>query len=105
MNNIDEMPLTFTQRARLLIECLPVVFFSLALVFVLHALADLPALRRRSFLFSFYVLSFWWWDGLHLMPYATYYPVLRWYRKIRLSSPGAQAEHPDLGRSMGGLAS
>jgi len=53
MNNIDEMPLTFTQRARLLIECLPVVFFSLALVFVLTRFGGLTGAPPPLFLILF----------------------------------------------------
>ncbi|HEU5098882.1 MAG TPA: hypothetical protein VFU22_07685 [Roseiflexaceae bacterium] len=41
LNNLDPVPLSFTQQARLIVECLPVVFFTLALVFVLTLLDDL----------------------------------------------------------------
>jgi hypothetical protein len=40
-NNSHEVPLSFTQKARLAIECLPVVFFTLALVFVVTLLDDI----------------------------------------------------------------
>jgi hypothetical protein len=41
MNYADALPLTFTQRARLLVECLPVIFFTLALLFVVTLLDDI----------------------------------------------------------------
>lgn len=53
MNHINEIPLTFTQRARLLTECLPVVFFSLALAFVLTRFGDLTGAPPPLFLILF----------------------------------------------------
>jgi len=47
------VPLTFTQQARLLIECLPVVFFTLALVFVLTRFGDLTGAAPSLFLILF----------------------------------------------------
>ena len=41
LSNADTVPLSFTQRARLAVECLPVVFFSLALIFILVFLDDI----------------------------------------------------------------
>lgn len=43
MKNIEHIPLTFGQKARLLIECLPVVFMLLALIFTLTVLDDITA--------------------------------------------------------------
>jgi hypothetical protein len=44
VNNFDishQAPLTFTQKARLLMECLPVVFFTAALIFCATLLDDI----------------------------------------------------------------
>jgi hypothetical protein len=53
MNTVDTVPLTFTQQARLIIECLPVVFFTLALVFVLTLLDDITGAPPSLFLILF----------------------------------------------------
>lgn len=44
----QEVTLTFPQRARLIVECLPVVFFILALAFVLTFLEKLTGSPLRS---------------------------------------------------------
>lgn len=41
MSNINHIPLTFGQKARLLVECLPVPFMLLALAFTLTVLDDI----------------------------------------------------------------
>jgi hypothetical protein len=41
MNDMDQVPLTFGQKARLLVECLPAPFMLLALVFTLTVLDDI----------------------------------------------------------------
>ncbi len=48
-----EVALTFAQRARLVVECLPVVFFTLALVFVLTFLEDLTGSHPPRLLILF----------------------------------------------------
>jgi hypothetical protein len=53
MNNANEVPLSLTQRARLLIECLPVIFFTLALVFVLTLFDDLTGSPPSLFVILF----------------------------------------------------
>jgi hypothetical protein len=53
MHNLDTVPLAFTQRTRLLVECLPVVFFTLALVFVLTLLDDITGAAAPIFLILF----------------------------------------------------
>jgi hypothetical protein len=53
LSNTNQVPLTFTQRARLLVECLPVIFFSLALVFVLILLDDITGAPPSIFLILF----------------------------------------------------
>ena len=52
-DSVDEPPLSFTQRARLLSECLPVVFFFVALVFVLTRLQQLTGAPPPLFLVLF----------------------------------------------------
>jgi hypothetical protein len=51
--NANQVPLTFTQTARLLVECLPVIFFCLALVFVLTLLDDITGAPPSFFLILF----------------------------------------------------
>jgi len=41
LSNIHQMPLTFFQKARLCLECLPVLFFTAALIFCVTLLDDL----------------------------------------------------------------
>jgi hypothetical protein len=53
MNNVDTVPLTFTQRVMLLVECLPVIFFTLALVFVLTRFGELTGAPPSLFLILF----------------------------------------------------
>jgi len=53
MNSADKLPLSFTQRAWLLIECLPVVFFSLALMFVVTRFGDITGAPPSLFLILF----------------------------------------------------
>jgi hypothetical protein len=48
-----ELALTFGQRARLAVECLPVVFFTLALVFSLTFLKDLTGVPPPRLLILF----------------------------------------------------
>ena len=52
-NRAGMAPLTFTQKARLLVECLPVVFFSLALLFVLTLLDDMTGKAPAPILILF----------------------------------------------------
>ena len=40
-NNTDQVPLTMVQKARLLFDCLPLLFFSMALLFTLTPLGDI----------------------------------------------------------------
>jgi hypothetical protein len=62
-NNADKVPLSFTQRARLAIECLPVVFFTAALIFCATLLDDLtgtpPPLALLVFLGLVIVVTGW----------------------------------------------
>jgi hypothetical protein len=44
-NIVPEVPLSFGQRARLIVECLPVIFFTLALIFVVTLLDDITGAR------------------------------------------------------------
>jgi hypothetical protein len=53
VNSATEVPLTFAQRARLLVECLPVIFFTLALVFVLTRFGDITGAPPSLFLILF----------------------------------------------------
>ncbi len=59
----QEVPLTFTQQIRLLSGCLPVVFFSLALVFALTRFEGLtgspPSLFLMLFLCTLILLLGW----------------------------------------------
>ena len=41
VNNPHQVQLTFPQKARLLVECLPVIFFTAALIFCVTLLADI----------------------------------------------------------------
>jgi len=52
-DNANEVPLTLTQRARLIVECLPVVFFTLMLVFVVTLLDDITGAPPSIFLILF----------------------------------------------------
>lgn len=62
-NNADKVPLSFTQRARLAVECLPVVFFTAALIFCATLLDDLtgapPPLALLVFLGLVIVVTGW----------------------------------------------
>jgi hypothetical protein len=62
-NNAEKVPLSFTQRARLAIECLPVVFFTAALIFCATLLDDLtgtpPPLALLLFLGLVLVVTGW----------------------------------------------
>ncbi len=63
LSTAQEVPLTFAQQIRLLSGCLPVVFFTLALVFVLTRFEELAGSLLRSFLYSFVcalILSMGW---------------------------------------------
>jgi hypothetical protein len=51
--NAGTAPLTFAQKARLLVECLPVVFFSLALLFALTLLDDITGAPASPLLILF----------------------------------------------------
>jgi hypothetical protein len=53
VNSANEAPLTFAQRARLLVDCLPVIFFTLALAFVLTRLGDITGAPPSLFLILF----------------------------------------------------
>lgn len=53
LSTAQEVPLTFTQQVRLLIGCLPVVFFTLALVFVLTRFGELTGAPPSLFLILF----------------------------------------------------
>jgi hypothetical protein len=41
LSNTRQLPLTFTQKARLMVECLPVIFFTAALIFCVTLLDDI----------------------------------------------------------------
>lgn len=53
MNSTSEVPLTLSQQARLVAECLPVIFFSMALVFVLTRFGPMTGARPPIFLVLF----------------------------------------------------
>src|SRR3954470_19002337 len=53
MSDPNTVPLTFTQRAWLIAECLPVVFFTLALVFVLTSYGELTGAPPSLFVILF----------------------------------------------------
>src|SRR5215212_6073389 len=53
MNTTKDVPLTLSQRARLVVECLPVIFFTLALVFVLTRFGDITGASPSLFLILF----------------------------------------------------
>jgi hypothetical protein len=55
-NNADTVPLGFAQRAQLVAECLPVAFFTLALIFVIVFLDDITGLPPSILLILFLCL-------------------------------------------------
>lgn len=63
LNNSLPIPLTFTQKARLLVECLPVLFFTAALIFCATRLDDItgapPPLALLLFLGLVIVVTGW----------------------------------------------
>src|SRR4051794_33714297 len=52
-NSVEETSLSLTQQARLVVECLPVVFFTLALVFALTRFRELTGAPPSLFLVLF----------------------------------------------------
>jgi hypothetical protein len=56
LNKAQEVALTFAQRARLIVECLPAAFFILALVFVLTFLKGLTGAPPPLYLILFLCL-------------------------------------------------
>jgi hypothetical protein len=63
LSNADTVPLSFAQRARLAVECLPALFFSLALVLVVTLLDDItgapPPIPLVVFLCVVIVVTGW----------------------------------------------
>jgi hypothetical protein len=52
-NTAQQIPLSFTQQARLLVECLPVLFFTAALIFCVILLDDLTGAPAPVALLAF----------------------------------------------------
>jgi hypothetical protein len=63
LNNTRQVPLTFAQKARLIVECLPVIFFVAAFIFCATLLDDItgvPAPLALLLFLSFVIVVVGW---------------------------------------------
>jgi hypothetical protein len=67
LNNIHQVPLTFTQKARLIVECLPVIFFAAALIFCATLLDNITGASTPPALLLFlgFVILVTGWNALN----------------------------------------
>jgi hypothetical protein len=63
INNADQVPLTFIQKARLIVECIPVIFFTAVFIFSVTVLDDItgaPAPPALLLFLGFVIIVVGW---------------------------------------------